>query len=156
VPQHVFHDICLHIVWHTKNDEPLLKGAPERAVHEFLRRRCAQTKGVFLHAIGGTETHIHLALSIEPFVSISDLTGDLKGASSRVINRQKGFKALYWQRGFGVVSFGRKNLPFVAEYIANQKEHHAKGTAYERLESADRDDVSACKGQEPPGAGENG
>jgi len=105
-----------------------LKGAVERAVHEFLRLRCAQTKGVFLHAIGGTDTHIHMALSIQPFVSISDLVGDLKGASSRKINRQRGFKVLYWQRGFGVVSFGRKNLTFVAEYIAKQKEHHAEGT----------------------------
>ena len=121
MPQHVFHDICLHIVRHTNNDEPLFKGAVERAVHEFVRRRCAQTKGVFLHAIGGTDTHIHVALSVEPFVNISDLVGDLKGASSRKINKQKGFKALYWQRGFGVVSFGRKNLPFVAQYIAKQK-----------------------------------
>jgi len=40
------------------------------------------------------------------------------------------------QRGFGVVSFGRKNLPFVAQYIAKQKEHHAAGIAYERLENA--------------------
>jgi len=23
MPQHVFHDICLDIVWHTKNDERL-------------------------------------------------------------------------------------------------------------------------------------
>ena len=27
MPQHVFHDICLHIVWHTKNDEPLESAA---------------------------------------------------------------------------------------------------------------------------------
>jgi len=32
------------------------------------------------------------------------------------------------QRGFRVVSFGRKNLPFVAQYIAKQKQHHANGT----------------------------
>ncbi|NQT82232.1 hypothetical protein HQ563_04370 [bacterium] len=36
MPQHVFHNICFHIVWHTKNDEPMLKGAVEQAVHEFL------------------------------------------------------------------------------------------------------------------------
>ncbi len=118
--QHVFHDICLHMSWQTRSDQPLLKRDLEQTVHGFLRRRCAQTKGVFLHAIGGTETHVHLALSVEPFVEISHLVGELKGASSRQANRQKRFKALSWQRGFGVVSFGRKNLPFVLEYIANQ------------------------------------
>jgi len=32
----------------------------------------------------------------------------------------------------GVVSFGRKNLSFVAEYVPKQKEHHAKGTPLKR------------------------
>jgi len=130
--EHVFHDICLHITRHTRNDQPLLRRDVEQTVHRFLRSRCAQTKGVFLHAIGGTETHVHLALSVEPFVGISHLVGDLKGASSREVNRHKRFKALSWQRGFSVVSFGRKNLPFVVEYIANQKEHHASGSLSKR------------------------
>ena len=133
---HVFHDIFLHVVWHTRDDEPILTGETEAAVHRFLRQRCAQTKGVFLHAVGGTENHVHLALSIEPFVNVSDLVGDLKGASSWYLNKTKGFKALYWQRGYGVVSFGRKNLPFVLRYVANQKEHHSKATIHERLEVA--------------------
>jgi putative transposase len=131
---HVFHDICLHVTWHTKDNLPLLKGDVEQKVHEFIRRRCIQTKGVFLHGIGGTEDHVHIALTIEPFVNASDLIGDLKGASGREINKQEGAKALGWQRGFGVVSFGRKNLPFVVDYVANQKEHHGKGTIHERLE----------------------
>ncbi len=95
---------------------------------------------MYLHGIGGTENHLHVALSIEPFVNISDLIGDLKGASAREINRRKGRKALAWQRGLGVLSFGRKNLPFVVDYVANQKEHHVKGTIHERLERTSRDE----------------
>ncbi len=131
---HVFHDIFLHVVWHTKDDEPILAGETEAAVHRFLRQRCARTRGVFLHAVGGTANHVHLVLDIEPFVNLSDLIGDLKGASSRYVNKREGFKALYWQRGYGVVSFGRKNLPFVLRYVTNQREHHAKVTIHERLE----------------------
>lgn len=131
---HVFHDICLHVTWHAKDNVPLLKGDVERKVHEFLRRRRIETKGVFLHGISGTENRVHVVLSIEPFVNISDFIGGLKGASAREINKQKGAKALGWQRGFGVVSFGRKNLPFVVHYVSNQKEHHAKGTIHEGLE----------------------
>ena len=44
------------------------------------------------------------------------------------------------ERGFGVVSFGKQNLAWVLAYVANQKQHHAAGTAVERLECADRDD----------------
>jgi putative transposase len=41
---------------------------------------------------------------------------------------------LDWQDGYGVVSFGTKDLPWIVEYIQNQKEHHAKGTIRDRLE----------------------
>ena len=142
---HIFHDVCLHITWHTKNDEPLLREDIEQALNYFVRRRCAQTKGVVLHGIGGTKTHIHLAVNIEPFINISNFVGDIKGASSREINRLKGFKVLYWQRGFGVVSFGWRNLPFVLEYLGKQKEHHSKGTVRDRLECSINEKVAALE-----------
>jgi hypothetical protein len=39
-----------------------------------------------------------------------------------------------------VVSFGKRNLPWVLEYIAHQKEHHARSTGVDRLELANVDD----------------
>jgi putative transposase len=96
VASHVFHEIYIHLNWHTKNDQPLLSAQIESEVHGFLQQRCRYNKGVYFHEIGGTETHVHLAIDIEPFVSISDLVGDLKGACSFEINKQKGFKALEW------------------------------------------------------------
>ena len=47
---------------------------------------------------------------------------------------------LQWQSGYGVVSFGTKDLPWVSDYIRNQKEHHASGKALERLERIHRFD----------------
>lgn len=131
---HVFHEIYLHFNWHTKNDVPLLTPRIEIAVHDLLRERCKKTRGVYLHGVNGTETHVHLAINIEPFVTISDLVKELKGSSSYDLNKQERSKRLEWQRGFGVVSFGKQQLPWVLEYIAKQKEHHAKGTAKRRLE----------------------
>ena len=137
---HVFHEIYLHLNWHVKNDLPQLTTSLEEAVHGFLKARCSSTRGVYFHGVGGTETHIHLALNIEPQVTISDLVGELKGACSHEINQQRRMKRLEWQRGFGVVSFGRKQLPWVLEYIANQKQHHAVGRTQRRLEKVDSDD----------------
>jgi hypothetical protein len=71
---------------------------------------------------------------------ISDLIGELKGACSYEMNRQARHKAIEWQRGFGVVSFGKRQLPCVLDYIAKQKEHHAKGTTKRRLEQIGFDD----------------
>jgi putative transposase len=156
VSRHVFHEICLHIVWHTKDDQPLLKEDIEQTVRQLLRRRCARTKGVFLHGIGGRQTHVHLAVSLEPLVNISDFVNDLKGASSREINKRKGFKALYWHRGFGVVSFGRKNPAFVLAYIAKQKEHHAKGATHVRLDHSGGGHPPASEGRMGKGQEQEG
>ena len=124
---HVFHEIYLHFNWHVKDDQPVLTAELEPVVHQFITDRCKRTKGVYFHGIGGTETHIHLAVNIEPQVTISELVKDLKGGSAHDTNQDQGSQVLHWQRGYGVVSFGKKNLPFVLGYIAAQKEHHAHG-----------------------------
>jgi len=49
-------------------------------------------------------------------------------------------KSLDWQTGYGVVSFGTKDLEWVVNYIRNQKEHHKKGTTVGRLEKITRED----------------
>jgi putative transposase len=131
---HVFHEIYLRLNWHTKGSRALLTTALEPEVHRRLQDRCRKTKGVFIYGVGGTETHVHLAIAVAPFVCISDLVGELKGGSSFDLNQRARDKVLEWQRGFGVVSFGKKQLGWVLDYIANQKEHHARGTVFSRLE----------------------
>jgi REP element-mobilizing transposase RayT len=134
---HVFHEIYLHFNWHTKSDHPLITPTIEPLIHQHISDRCRRTKGVYFHGIGGTATHLHLAVNIDPSICISDLVGEIKGASSHDLNKHKRYKALEWQRGFGVVSFGKRQLPWVLEYIARQKEHHAKGTIHRRLEATE-------------------
>ena len=70
---------------------------------------------------------------------LSDFIGKLKGASSYNINQLSNHKSLQWQRGYGIVSFGTKDLRWVVEYISNQKEHHKKGEIYDRLEKSSVD-----------------
>ena len=134
---HVYHEIYLHMTWHTKESKPLITPDLEPEVFQFFHERCLRTKGVYLHSINGTPTHVHLAMNIEPFVTISEMVGELKGACSFEVNKAHGKKILEWQRGFGVVSFGKGNLDWILAYIANQKEHHAAGTAIDRLERVD-------------------
>ena len=110
-------------------------GDVEMFVHNYLRNRCRQTSGVYFEDIGGTDTHVHLAIRIEPHIAIADLIGELKGASSHETNQHLKRKLIAWQRGYGVVSFGRRNLKWVQAYIANQRQHHAKGTTVKRLEA---------------------
>jgi putative transposase len=59
-------EINLHITWHTKGSSPLLVPKIEAAAHHALRGKCINTTGVYIHAIGGIETHVHLCVSRSP------------------------------------------------------------------------------------------
>jgi putative transposase len=129
-----YSEINLHITWHTKESSPLLVPTVEAEVHHYLRGRCINTPGVFIHEVGGTETHVHLCVSVWPTLLISDFIGALKGASSHDANQKFGSKVLQWQTGYGVVSFGTGDLKWVTEYVRNQKERHEHKQTADRLE----------------------
>jgi putative transposase len=138
-------EINLHIVWHTKSNAPLLTPEIETLAYRFLKKRIIDTPGAFVHEIGGIEDHVHIALSIPPTLTISEFVGQLKGGSSHDVNEAIGRndRTLQWQVGYGVVSFGTRDLPWVIEYIRNQREHHKHGTAQERLERITQLEVAA-------------
>jgi putative transposase len=137
-----YSEINLHLVWHTKNGLPLLMPKIELLTHRFLKQRIVAILGAFVHEIGGIETHVHLAVTIPPTLLISEFIGQLKGGSSHDVNQALGGrqKELQWQAGYGAVSFGSRDLPWVVEYIRNQREHHARGTVHERLERVEQEE----------------
>ena len=131
-----YSEINLHLNWHTKDSTPLLTADVETLTHHCLQERLSGTEGVFIHAIGGTETHVHVCVTVPPTILISEFVGQLKGASSYEVNRRLGLrgKVLQWQSGYAVVSLGTKDIPWVKRCIQNQREHHSRGTAQQRLE----------------------
>ena len=137
-----YSEINLHLVWHTKLSRPLLTPDIEAMAVASLREKSAALGDIIVYEIGGTENHIHLAVSIEPTVLIAEMIGALKGYSAHEVNRRSGMgrTVLQWQTGYGVVSFGTRDLPWVANYVRNQKEHHATQRVFERLERIHRFD----------------
>lgn len=136
MPKNVYSEINLHMVWHTKNNDPVLVDSIERRLHQHLEHETRKTKGVFFHTVNGTENHVHLVASIPPSLLISEWIGKLKGGSSFYINHEiANRKLLDWQEGYGVVSFGTKDLKSVIDYVKSQKKHHAENTTIARLET---------------------
>ena len=150
--QNFYSEINLHIVWHTKLSRPLLTPDVEALVHHYVRGKLINLTGAYIHEIGGTETHVHAAVSIAPTILISDLIGKLKGAASHEVNQKLGghHKILEWQSGYGVVSFGTKDLDWVCGYIRHQKEHHARGTVFDRLEQITTLEEAKAEPREAP------
>ncbi|MCH7727810.1 MAG: IS200/IS605 family transposase [Planctomycetes bacterium] len=137
-----YSEINLHVVWHTKNSSPLLTPEVEPIAHRALKTRIIETLGAFVHEIGGTETHVHLAVTVPPTMAPSEWIGQLKGGSAHDVNEQlaKRQKVLQWQAGYGIVSFGTKDLQWVVQYIRNQREHHSQATVHDRLERITHDE----------------
>lgn len=151
MPRNVYTEINLHMTWHTKDDAPVLIDTVENRVHQHLKHRALQTPGVIVHAVNGTPNHVHLVASVPAALLISDWIGELKGASSHYINHEIcNRKVLEWQTGYGVVSFGTKDLPWVVRYVERQKEHHAQGAAFDRLERTERLEERRDAGSEKP------
>ncbi len=134
-----YSEINLHITWHTKNNLSLIKGEIEPKLYQFLRQKTLETPEIFIHAIGGIENHIHIAVSVPPTIQPAEWIGQLKGASSYFINQSANQKLLEWQNGYGIVSFGTKDLKWVVKYILNQKEHHKTGKTFARLEKIEKE-----------------
>jgi REP element-mobilizing transposase RayT len=126
-----------HFIWGTKNRLPLIESAFESELYRAIVAK-VKNMGGFIHAIGGTEDHVHLAVSIPPKVAPAKFIGDVKGNSSHYVNHiiKPDFE-FYWQNEYGVLSFGEKNLPAIVKYIHNQKQHHADGTLIATMERMD-------------------
>jgi putative transposase len=140
MPRRVYSEINFHITWHTKGNLPLITEKIESKLYSFLKHKILETPETIVHAIGGIEDHIHLAVSVPPTVQPAEWIGKLKGASSHHINQLTNDKLLEWQHGYGIVSFGTKDLQWIVNYVLNQKEHHKKGTTHERLERIDTEE----------------
>ncbi|MFQ5500742.1 MAG: IS200/IS605 family transposase [Phycisphaerae bacterium] len=148
MPRNTYYEINLHIIWRTKNDAPVLTDHVENCCHHYLKHRALDSPDVIVHAVDGMSDPMHLAVSVPQTLLISEWIGQLKGASSHYINHEICNRSvLHWQSGYGVVSFGKKDVPWVVRYIENQKRHHASGEIHDRLERVDSPDAGTSIGK---------
>ena len=132
---HVYERAFYHFVWATFNRAPLLQGPLERHAYALIRQQCTK-HGAILHALGGTEDHVHLLVTVPRTLSVSDFIESVKGVPSRVLNRThgNGEQVFRWQGGYGFLTVSNSNVSAVVGYIANQKQHHAEGSLWHSAE----------------------
>jgi len=123
-----------HLVWATKGRQPAIQPAFEKRLHAAIRAK-ADELGAFVHAVGGTDDHIHLVASVPPAISLAQFAGQIKGATSHLVNHVLCPSCAFgWQPEYGCVSFGGRQLDRVVKYVINQRQHHGAGTVVPLLE----------------------
>ena len=134
-----YYQLYYHIVWATKNREPLIVPELEAELHKYLRGKGMELGGV-VHAVGGVEEHVHLAVSIPPRIAVATYIGQLKGASSHwVTHVSTQHSPFEWQEGYGVLSFGKRALPRVVDYVIHQHQRHADRRLIPEMERIEGD-----------------
>ena len=118
----VFSQLYIQTVFAVKNRQALIHPEWEDSLYKYISG-IIQSRGHKTLAINGMPDHIHIFFGLKPVESISDLVREIKTASNDYIKGQKLLSHKFeWQAGYGVVSFGTKDLPWVNEYVRNQKE----------------------------------
>lgn len=131
------HWICYyHVVWATKERLPLITPQNEKLLLEAIEQQSVKLKCPVV-ALNAVTDHVHIAVCIPPGLAVAQWVSKVKGFSSRAMNETYPDTSFQWQEGYGVLTFGTKNLPFVKTYIENQKEHHQKHTLYSQLEQTE-------------------
>jgi REP element-mobilizing transposase RayT len=76
-------------------------------------------------AVGGTDDHVHVLLSLPGTMPIAKAVQLLKGGSSKWINEHPG-AVFHWQEGYGAFTVSVSHVDATIEYIHAQAEHHKK------------------------------
>ncbi len=128
-----FFAMYAHIIFSTKNRDPWIQESWRDDMYAYMAG-VSHGLGCKQLAAGGIDDHVHLLVSIKPTVALSDLTRDIKAASSRWIHETRpGSREFEWQRGYSAFSVSHSNLDSVKKYLATQADHHRIRSFQEEL-----------------------
>ena len=126
-----FIKIWIHLVWSTKNREPLLKKSIRKQVYDHIRENASE-KNIHLDFINGYVDHVHCLISLKADQTIAKTVQLIKGESAFWINKEQLTPVKFaWQKEYFAVSVSESQLVTVRNYIKNQEKHHAK-TSYQQ------------------------
>jgi len=116
--------LLVHLVFSTKQREPVLEDAWRHAMHEYMggiTRRC----GSELLGANSVSDHVHLLIALSRTGCAAELIREIKtGATKWIHANVPGLGGFHWQAGYGVFSVSPSHKQVVTDYIASQKGHH--------------------------------
>lgn len=122
---HSVYDIKYHVVWITKYRKPVLSKEIGKRLRELIMQVCTSMD---IHIIKGhvSRDHIHMMVSVPPYISVSDMMKRIKGRTSyKLLNEYRGLKKAFWgqhlwARGYFAASTGNVTDEVIKKYIEEQ------------------------------------
>jgi putative transposase len=120
--------VLVHLVFSTKNREPLLSPALQHELHPYLAGTLDQIDCPSLQ-VGGVADHVHLLFGLSRTRTIASVAEAVKTSSSKWLKTKDArLSAFHWQTGYGSFSVSQSEADKVVAYIRNQEHHHRKMT----------------------------
>ena len=120
--------IHIHAVFAVQNRVSLINKSWQERLYKYIIA-VIQKHGHKVLSIGGMPDHIHILFGFRPTQALSNLIQEVKRDSSEWINKEKLVMGRFsWQEGYGAFSYGKSQIPDVANYIETQGNHHKKRT----------------------------
>ena len=115
--------LTYHIVFSTKNREPLILPPWRPRLYEYLGG-CIRTAGGVCLEVGGTVDHVHLMAGLKATHCVADVLRDIKRATSLWVHEAIGIARFAWQEGYGAFTVSGHDAGGLVDYIRGQEEHH--------------------------------
>jgi REP element-mobilizing transposase RayT len=130
-----FVKIWVHVVWSTKNREPILNKEIRQSLFNHIKSY-GKEKEIYIDFINGYVEHIHCLIALNADSTISKTIQLLKGESSHWANENGLLRnKLEWAKEYFAVSVSESMIDKVRDYIKNQEEHHKKISFSKEVES---------------------
>ena len=118
--------IHIQSVFTVQNRSCVLRKEWKNELYKYITG-IVQNHGHKVLAINGMPDHIHVFFGMRPTQSLSDLMQDIKGDSSKWINKKGFVKGHFsWQEGYGGFSYSKSHVDHVIDYIRDQEIHHRR------------------------------
>ncbi len=125
--------IYLHLVFSTKNRQPILHDEVRNSLHRYLPSVLGNL-GCHVVSINSVEDHVYILFELARTVAVSKVVEDAKKSSSKWLKTQSGVPEDFaWQSGYGVFSVSASNVPAVQDYVRSQGEHHRRHSFQDEL-----------------------
>jgi REP element-mobilizing transposase RayT len=113
-----------HIVFSTKNRQPLISPAIEDELHKYICGIIRNIGGSWIE-INGAADHVHILAIIPAKISLSDALRTIKANSSKWLRETKPDCVKFaWQDGYSAFTVSTSQVDGVRQYIRDQKNHH--------------------------------
>jgi REP element-mobilizing transposase RayT len=129
-----FVSLRYHLIFSTKNRLPLISAEVQPRLIEYIGG-ILRSEGSVLEAAGGVPDHMHLLVSLDKQLAISEALRVIKASSSRWAREAfpASLSGFAWQAGYGAFSVSYSHREKVRDYLSRQAEHHRTVTFQEEF-----------------------